>query len=442
MRNQLLRILCVVGLIVTGLDSLALAQPPFSDPDNQGEWELLSLVSDEFNGAEIDSDKWFVQGTNGEYANRFKGRAPSQFVPANVQVADGHLVITSRWQPEYEFADEVFGGFPYANITSGAIISKHSFLYGYLETRCKAAEGPISSSFWSIGESGELDVFEHYGHNPDSTDASHRLQSSFHDWRVPGSPTYGKRIWTNEHQLPFKVASDFHVYGMEWGPNQVKIFVDGILVRCASKEEIGDKWVVDHDQKVWLDSETFPWEVDPAKLKPSDFPNSGQEFSVDYVRVWQSNKQTEGCWKQDNLLTNPIFDHNLDGWNVSGDVVLKEERAESWAGSSHVSLAANREGAIEQTVAVKPNTTYIVSAYAKAPATNYQDVYHDAWLGVKNYDGDFQTVRFFQNYWHRKSIQFKTGPNAKTATVFFTNQWSAEPVLVDSFELIEATAKR
>ncbi|TWU60567.1 Beta-porphyranase A precursor [Rubripirellula tenax] len=435
-------LLLALALLPTQWCSLSVAQAPFSDPENSGEWKLVPSVSDEFNDATLDSSKWFVQGVDDKYENRFKGRAPSQFVPANVGVSDGDLVITSKWQPEFGFADEHFGGFKYENVTTGAIISKTSFLYGYLETRCKAADGPISSSFWTIGGRGELDVFEHYGLNPDSTDAGNRLQSSFHDWRTPGTPTYGKRIWTNEHQLPFRVASDFHVYGLEWSPQNIKIFVDGILVRCASKNEIGEHWVVDQAQKVWLDSETFPWEVDPGKLKQTDFPNGGQKFIVDYVRIWQSDKPDVACSDSPTLLSNPIFESKLADWHVSGKVTLKEDAANSWAGSNHVALDGGGEGAIEQTVPVKPNTTYIVSAYAKSPATNYKDVYHDAWLGVKNYDGDFQSARFFRSYWHRKSLQFKTGPKAKTATIFFTNQWSGEPVLVDSIDLIEAAVGR
>ena len=40
---------------------------PLSDPDNSGGWVLNAEVSDEFNGSEIDRDKWFVQGDDNEY---------------------------------------------------------------------------------------------------------------------------------------------------------------------------------------------------------------------------------------------------------------------------------------------------------------------------------------------------------------------------------------
>ncbi len=111
---------------------------------------------------------------------------------------------------------------------------------------------------------------------------------------------YGKRIWTNEHQLDFRVADDFHVYGFEWDENYVKIFVDGRLVNCVTKEEMGDKWVALNEQKVWIDSETFDWEVKPGDLKAEDF-GDGQKFIVDYCRIWQRTRPAAGCENRTNF---------------------------------------------------------------------------------------------------------------------------------------------
>ena len=149
----------------------------------------------------------------------------------------------------------------------------------------KAADGPISSSFWTSGADGEIDVFEHYGDLPNNPYSGKRYQSSFHDWR-PGSPTMGKRIWTNIHQLDFRVADDFHIYGFEWDESYVKIFVDGMLVNYVTKEEIGEDWIAYTEHKIWIDSETFNWETDPNDLKASDFGDD-PKFIIDYVRIWQ-----------------------------------------------------------------------------------------------------------------------------------------------------------
>ena len=123
---------------------------------------LNEEVSDEFDGTELDLAKWRVLGYEGQYYGEWKGRAPSQFVAENVTVDDGFLTITSRWDPEYEFVDTTFNnGYKYgepAPITTGGIFSIAKFLYGYMEIKAKAADGPISSSFWSTGVGGEIDV--------------------------------------------------------------------------------------------------------------------------------------------------------------------------------------------------------------------------------------------------------------------------------------------
>ena len=79
---------------------------PMSDPKNDGGWILNEVLSDEFDGSELDTARWFIEGQNEEYYI-WKGRPPSQFVPHNVNVKEGKLVITSQWEPEYEFANEI-----------------------------------------------------------------------------------------------------------------------------------------------------------------------------------------------------------------------------------------------------------------------------------------------------------------------------------------------
>ncbi|MFC2113436.1 family 16 glycosylhydrolase, partial [Bacteroidota bacterium] len=223
-RQHVLSVSIIIGIFFCLLFQNTIAQYyPYTDPDNTAGWTLTEDVSDEFNGTVVDASKWFVLGTNGDYRTHWKGRAPSQFTSNNVTVSDGYLTITSKWDPGFNFADETKDGYKYgepAPITTGAIISEKSFLHGYMEIRCQAAEGPISSSFWSTGSGGELDVFEHYGENPKKPDVAKKYHTSFHDWRS-GSPTFGTRIWTNEHLLDYRVADDFHIYGFEWDENYV-----------------------------------------------------------------------------------------------------------------------------------------------------------------------------------------------------------------------------
>ena len=81
------------GLILLG----SLAQPPIacaavlpaSDSSNNGNWIFDPSVSDEFDGASLDTNKWY------NYAPGWSGRPPSQFDPSAVSVSNGNLVLNT-----------------------------------------------------------------------------------------------------------------------------------------------------------------------------------------------------------------------------------------------------------------------------------------------------------------------------------------------------------
>lgn len=282
---------CAVSL-VTVLPAFAFS--PASDRQNQGEWTLVEGVSDEFNTTKLDTDKWHIQGTDGEYRSNFIGRAPSQFSTDNVRLEGGQLKLEARWDPSFDFSPKIDlsdskapNGRKYENITTAAVISKQRVRYGYFEIRCKAARASVTSSFWMTGNSSELDVFEFLG-RPAQRHKTHlesELWSSIHDWSKPGGPT----TWTDRMQLGFKVAEGVHTYGLEWDPEYLKFFVDGVMVREVTKSQVGDEgWVIDKPVWVWVDSEVFPWHGIPVE---EDLP---VDYEVDYIRIWQSAKVSDG----------------------------------------------------------------------------------------------------------------------------------------------------
>jgi len=430
----------IIPLILCCALQCAAETAPHTDPENKGAWVLNKALSDEFSGTKVDSEKWHIQGTDDHYENNFKGRAPSQFVPANVSVSDGHLKITTKWQPDFGFLDAQKDGHRYGNITTGAIISKTNFQHGYMETRCKAANGPVSSSFWTTGKGGELDVFEHWGKDTKSSESTHRYHTSFHDWRDNKSPTWGKRIWTNTHRLDFHVGEAFHVYGFEWDENYIKIFVDGGLVRTVTREEVGDNWVIDDPQKVWLDSEIFPWEVKPASLTAADFPGEGLDFVVDYVRIWQRKGSGDPKEIRQNLIKNSSFESGLTDWDdKSNPKAPTKTSAEDNAGCDGAKAAFLPQGgrALEQKIDLKPNTTYILSGWLSLPGSDGKGSWHHASFGVKNYGGEEVRAKSTAHDFTRYSLQFTTGSSDDSATVFFTNDQKGHPAFGDNFELFE-----
>lgn len=105
--------LCFIMIYCTSCSSKVVSQKmatpkvsqmlPASDQDNKEGWILNKELSDEFEGTAIDTNRWFVEGLNGDYYI-WKGRAPSQFAPHNVIVEDGKLKLRTQWEPDFPYA--------------------------------------------------------------------------------------------------------------------------------------------------------------------------------------------------------------------------------------------------------------------------------------------------------------------------------------------------
>ena len=82
-------------------------------------------------------------------------------------------------------------------------------------------------------------------------------------------------------------ADDFHVFGLEWTPEFITYFVDGVMIRKV----VNTHW--HGPMKMLFDSETmFDWLGVP---KDSDLPST---FEVDYVRAWK-NTETDSDWTKE-----------------------------------------------------------------------------------------------------------------------------------------------
>ncbi|UMB54066.1 family 16 glycosylhydrolase [Lutibacter sp. A64] len=283
---------------------------PFSDSENKGGWVLNEEISDEFEGASIDTTKWFVEGLNGDYYI-WKGRAPSQFVSHNVRVEDGKLKLRTNWEPDYDFFEESYtdgnmGTSKYGEykgepmpITTAAVVSKKRFLNGYMEVKSKVGNAAITGAFWAIGYEQELDVYELMG-NPKNKKGNIREDSylaTAHDWSPPAErPT---NVFQHTEDLPFRTADEFHVYGAEWGEDFLKLFIDGKLVHHFTQDDVGLDWVLNNPMEIWLDSEIFFWLGLPHK---EELP---VDFEIEYMRVWQK--------PSDNLLAKDRAFYGFEG---------------------------------------------------------------------------------------------------------------------------------
>jgi beta-glucanase (GH16 family) len=133
-----------------------------------------------------------------------------------------------------------------------------------------------SSAFWfqretTPGWCTEIDVFE-IGGNGRGFEKKYFM--TLHVFQTPQEKKHWSvgGIW----EAPWRLADDFHVYGLEWDEKELKFHVDGVLVRSVENTH----W--HQPLRMIFDSETMPdWFGMPDD---KDLPST---FSVEYVRAWQ-----------------------------------------------------------------------------------------------------------------------------------------------------------
>jgi hypothetical protein len=240
---------------------------PLSDQHNEGNWVRYELMSDEFEGAELDRDKWWPTNP------RWLGRQPAYFWRGNVKVGNGELRLTMRKQEVPEMPKDK----GYHTYTSAAVQSKTRVKYGYFEIRCRPMRSHGSSSFWFYDSTPELwteiDVFEIGGRAPGF---ERKYNMNVHVFRTPAE----KKHWSvhGEWVAPSDLADDYHVYGLEWDEDKIKWYFDGVPVRWIENTHWHQPLTLN------FDSETMPkWFGLP---KDGDLPST---YSIEYVRAWKKN---------------------------------------------------------------------------------------------------------------------------------------------------------
>ena len=272
-----------MALVLTALWGCAGA-PVAAPPTAPATPQYRMVWNDEFNGADgssPDPAKWtFDTGGNGWGNNELETYTTR---PQNVQQKGGNLVITA--------VKEDFTGVDgnARHYTSGRIKTQGLFAqsYGRFEARMQLPAGKgIWPAFWMLGDNvasvgwpqtGEIDILEAIG-DPQT------IYSTLH------GPGYsGAHGLSTKYPLPLGQAinSAFHVYAVEWAPNDIKFFFDDNLIaeRTPADVPAGSAWVYDHPFFMILNLAIgggFPGNPDDTTVFP-------QQVLVDYVRVYSKS---------------------------------------------------------------------------------------------------------------------------------------------------------
>lgn len=239
---------------------------PLSDQSDTSKWKLLHQFSDEFEGDKLNETKWFPNNP------KWKGRPPTYFHPSNVSLEKGELVIRVN-----KHGNEVLPqDFTHS---TGFIKSKQKFLYGYFEAEVKLMDAPWVSGFWMTNVDKdwwtEIDICENA---PGVEYNRHDLNSNIHVFKAPKEQGDVKKHFsrTAKYYFPEELQKEYHVWGLEWTPEFIRFYIDGILFREAENTH----W--HQPLEINFNCESNKW----FGALPDDTRLNG-EYHVKYFRTWK-----------------------------------------------------------------------------------------------------------------------------------------------------------
>jgi len=237
-------------------------------------WRLC--WSDEFNNKGLpDSTKWgYHVGKSGWGNNELQFYTDSD--TSNAKVENGSLCITAR--------NAGVGDHQY---TSARLVTKHKgdWKYGKLEVRAKLPEGrglwpavwmlPTKDEYGEWPESGEIDVMEHVGYMRDSIFGS--LHSKSYNHIIGTQKTRGTHI-----SQPY---DRFHVYAIEWTPDDITFLLDGeVYYQVANEHKGHNGWPFDKKFYLLLNLAVGGNWGGKKGVDEAVFPATMQ---IDYVRMYE-----------------------------------------------------------------------------------------------------------------------------------------------------------
>jgi beta-glucanase (GH16 family) len=172
--------------------------------------------------------------------------------------------------------------------------NKAEFAYGRIESRLLVPDGGAGlwPAFWSLGTditynpwpgAGEIDIMEYVSRLPNE------IFGTVHGPGYAGGASIGDIY---DFGAPVYNAGDdggYHTFTVEWEPDLIVWYVDGIEYHRVTPADVPGPWVFDKPFFLLLNfaiGGNFGGAVDPDNTYP-------QEYLVDYVRVYQGPDTAE-----------------------------------------------------------------------------------------------------------------------------------------------------
>ena len=235
------------------------------------------VMADEFDGSSLNTGMWTYDIGRGPNNDGWGNNELQYYTdrPENISVENGMLKITAI-QEQFEGA-----GYTSARILTKGLYEKQ---YGRFEARMKLPWGQgYWPAFWLLGANideigwpncGEIDVMENRGSEPTIVSGA-----------VHGPGYSGGQPILKEYELENdRFDTDFHIFGIEWGPGYINFYVDDALYNQITPEDVTGEWVFDNGPFFMLINLAVGGNFGGPPNENTEFP---QSLYVDYVRIYQ-----------------------------------------------------------------------------------------------------------------------------------------------------------
>ncbi len=291
------------SFLIDGINDGSIAIDP-----NAIDVEYTSLVwSDEFDDAgttAVNPTRWYHQ-TYGPNGGRWYNNEEQHYTNRidNSFVSGGNLNIVAKKESFTQNGVTL-------QYTSARLNSKFAFTYGRVDVRAKLPAGNGTwPAIWTLGKNvneigaywqsegfgttgwpacGEIDIMEH------GLGAVNHTSSALH------TPSSSGNTVNVASQLISDVANNFHVYSMNWSPNQITFLVDGVGYYTYNPSiKNSSTWPFDKDQYLLLN-------VALGGISGAiDAGYTQSDMVIDYVRVYQANQLSVESFNTDGYKVFP-----------------------------------------------------------------------------------------------------------------------------------------
>ena len=305
-----------IALLVT---AWVLAAPAQAETALDPAWKLT--WHDEFDapaGTGVDAAKWQIETGGGGWGNN-ELQYYTEGTANLAQDGSGNLVFTAK--KEQNGLRCINGDCEY---TSARIKTLGKFIqqYGRFEARMQIPGGAgIWPAWWMMGsnlstegwpKAGEIDIMENIGREPTL------IHGTYH------GPGYaGAEGPSTAYHFPNSpaVSAGFHVYAVEWTPNEIRWYADGTLFKTAKPSDLnGRRWVFNNAPFYMILNlavgGSWPGSPDEKTVFPA-------QMKVDYVRVYQRADLAEAAEK---VATALAAQKALD----DAEILKQAAEAEQW----------------------------------------------------------------------------------------------------------------